>query len=54
MYSAKHALSAVGKTERGGGVEDQRVKSRDWELGDHICCFDSKLQWVKVCLKFDW
>ena len=38
------------------GVEDQWVKSGDWELGDHVielCCFDFKLKRVKVCLKFD-
>ena len=49
----------MGKTGRGGetGVGDQWIKSGNWKLGDHViefCCFDSKLKWVKVCLKFDW
>ena len=33
--------------------EMQWVKSGDWELGDHmikLCCCDSKLKWVKVCI----
>ena len=40
---------AVGKTGR--GAEDQWVKPGEWELGDHVnkLCFDSKLEWVKVC-----
>ena len=51
-----YALMAVGKTRRGVGAEDQWVKPGDWELGDHVnevCCFDSKLEWVKVCSKFE-
>ena len=48
----------MGKTERGVGMGagDQWVKPGDWELGDQVnevCCFDSKLEWVKVCLKFE-
>ena len=49
---------AVGKTGRrvGAGVGDYWVKPGDWELGDHVnevCCFDSKLEWVKVCSKVE-
>ena len=35
---------------------DYWLKPGDWELGDHVnevCCFDSKLKWVKVCSKFE-
>ena len=48
----------MGKTRRGGGagVGDQWVKLREWELGDHcvieICCFDSKLKWVKANMQY--
>ena len=38
------------------GVGDYRVKPGDWELRNHVnevCCFNSKLEWVKVCLKFE-
>ena len=43
---------------RGEGEWEWEIsgKSGDWELGDNmieLCCFDSKLKWVKVCLKFD-
>ena len=33
------------------GEGDQWVKPGNWELGDHVTelCFDSKLEWVKVC-----
>ena len=47
---------AVDKIGRGAGVGDQWVKPGDWELGDHVnevCCFDSKLEWLKVCWKFE-
>ena len=47
----------MGRTGRGGGAGDQWVKSGDRELGDHmieLCCFDSKLKWMKVRSKFDW
>ena len=47
---------AEGKTGMGVGVGDYRVKPGDWELRGHVnevCCFDSKLEWVKVCLKFE-
>ena len=34
---------------------DYWVKPADQELGDHVnevCCFDSNIEWVKVCSKF--
>ena len=44
----------MGKTGSGSG----RLLSKTGRLGsgrsrDKVCCFDSKLEWLKVCLKFE-